>query len=221
MALLPLCGCLGLGVQFRDEQGRALDWPRGDNPVIVEMFFIQSYNEPVYISVNGGSRTELKPGRNRLTSLTSEKSIPFEVWWGKRVGYDTILEGKHHHVVGLYTGQPIVIDELFLLGLVRVEFVVANISGESLDFVDGHGSVFTLKPGEDRILNILAGNYILTWRPSDKSYTGPSIKGRRVVRLGQHIFWKGVLYDAGTLIDRGRPTWAEDSLFRNGGYIPI
>ena len=172
MALLPLCGCaghrlpFGLGVDYRDSEGRALDWPRGDNPVTVEMFFILNYNEPVYISVNGGPRNELRPGRNSVVTLTSKKSIPFEVWWGKRVGYDTFLEGDPHYVVGLYTGQPIIIDELFLRNLVRLEFVVANISGESIDFVDGHGNVFTLKPGEDRVLNILAGDYILTWRPS-------------------------------------------------------
>lgn len=220
MALLPLCGCLGLGVQFRDQQGRALDWPRGDNAVVVELEFVQNYNGWVAISVNDQTAVEVPFGQTYTISKVSEKHFTYEVWWDEQVGYDGVLKKVRHHKTGLYTGPRVEIDEMFLRGVSMLQIVICNEGSEITSYETSQNHQFTLPPFGSTVLNAGAGDFRLTWRPAG-NYSGESMRGCKILTVGKKVFWNGKFYEDRIYTNRSRPNWRDLRIMRSNGCFPL
>ena len=216
MALLPLCGCLGLGTEFRDEQGRALDHPYGDNPPTVTLTFQRHYIGWAVVSVNGGPKIPLPYGRDFPVETRAQKYIRYEIWTAPWVGNDQVLHGEENHVVGLYTGEPIIVDEFLVQGWARLEVVVKNISSQTKTFQNIQGPVFTLRPHEEKIIFIAAGDFVLVWEDR-----GRVIRGCRNLAPGHKVPWQGRSVDAVFLINDFIPNNNQGMLLDRGGCIRL
>lgn len=212
-----LAGCSAFQTQFRDEQGRALDHPYGDEPVIVTVNFHKTYDAWVAVSVNGGPRVPVPYGKNFPIQTRSQKELRYELWWAEWVGADQILHGEEHHLVGLYTGQTIVIDEFLLRGWTKIEVVIHNASSQSKSFSTLQGESFTLKPQEEKTLWVVAGDFTLIWPAND----GQTIRGRRYLDVGHKVPWRGRAVDAVIMIHDFVPSMSQRRTLRNGGYLKL
>lgn len=212
-----LSGCSAFQVEFRDEQGRALDRPYGDEPVIVTLLFQQRYDGWVAVSVDGGPRITIPYGADIPIQNRSKKHLSYELWWAEWIGGDSQLHGTEHRVVGLYTGKPIVIDEFLLRGWTRLEVVVQNTSSQAKSFSTMQGESFMLKPQEEKTLFVVAGDFVLIWPASD----GQTIRGRRCLTAGHKVPWKGRSVDAVFVIHDFVPSMNQRRILRNGGYLKL
>ncbi len=212
-----LAGCSAFKTEFRDEQGRALDHPYGDEPVIVTLRFQQQYDGWVAVSVDGGPRITLPYGTDRPISYRSKKHLSYELWWAEWIGGDSQLHGTEHHVVGLYTGKPIVIDEFLLRGWTRLEVVIYNSSSQVKSFTTMQGQQFTLKPQEEKTLFVVAGDFVLTWPSND----GQTVRGKRCLLPGHKVPWKERSVDAVIAVHDFVPNMSQRRLLRNGGYLKL
>ncbi len=211
--VLTCCG--GCTVQFRDQQGRALDRPYGPEKVVVEHPFVQQYPGWVAISVDGGPAIEVPYGKLFPTSSVSQKYFSYKVFWAEWVGYDQKIRGQENTVVGLYTGQPIVIDEAFLRGVPFIEIVVCNEGSESTYYSDSQGNSFTLQPSRFKELRVATGPYKLTWRPSSGQYTGESLRACKNLTLGKKIFYNEKFYEDRLFTYRSIPNWEDFEQMRS------
>lgn len=220
LALLPLCGCLGLGVQFRDQQGRALDHPYGPEKIVVQTVFYQRYNGWTAVAIDGGSANTLAVGDSLTVKMTSRKHFSYEVFWDEQIGYDGALRKVRHSKVGLYTGQPIVIDEAFLRDVPFIEIVICNEGGEVTDYSDSQNHQFTLPPMGSMVLRVAAIEYRLVWRPSG-NYSGESMRGCKLLTPGKKVFWNGKFYEDRIYTNRSRPNWRDMQAMRGNGCFPL
>lgn len=218
LLLSLLSGCSAFQAEFRDEHGRALDHPYGNEPPITRLTFSLSWDVPVFISVDGGTKVPLPYGRDFPVETRAQKHIPYELWWIERVSSgDDQLSGIEHHLVGLYTGKPIVIDEFLLRGWTRLEVVVYNASfTQTKTFSTMQGEQFTLKPQEEKTIFEVAGEFKLTW----SSKYGP-INGRRCLTAGHKVPWKERSVDAVLQINDFVPNMHQRRIIRNGGYFDL
>lgn len=221
LCVVLLTACSAFQVEFRDEYGRALDRPYGPQKVITTTPFIQNYDGWVAISVDGSPAITVPYGENFPAHMVSQKHFSYEIFWEEQIGYDGVLQKVRHSRTGLYSGKPIVIDELFLRNWVRLKFVVSNNGIETADYGSSQGHVFTLLPGQDIVLDVIAGYFELSWRPHDKSYSGESLRGCKTLRPGKKILWKDTIYDDGTITRRVRPNWSDHRTIRRGDCIPL
>jgi hypothetical protein len=163
VAFLLISGCSAFKTEFRDEQGRALDHPYGDEKVITTIAFYQNYNGWVSIAVNGGPSYTVPYGATVPVSFTSEKYFTYVVSWKEMVGNNERLCQQPYSGVGLI-GKPIVIDEFLLRNWAKLEIIWCNTSPIPMMIWDNQRNSFLLKPFEEKTLFVVAGKYILSWR---------------------------------------------------------
>lgn len=166
VAFLMIAGCSAFKTEFRDEQGRALDHPYGDEKVITTIAFYQNYNGWVSIAVNGGTSYTQPYGATVPVSFTSEKYFTYVVTWKEMVGNNEELREQHYRGVGL-VGKPIIIDEFLLRNWAKLEIIWYNTSPMPMMVWDNQNNVFLLKPFEEKTLFVVAGKYILSYRPDN------------------------------------------------------
>lgn len=213
-----LAGCSAFQTEFRDEQGRALDHPYGDEPPIVRLNFQLSWDVPVFVSVNGGTKVPLPYGRTFPVETRAQKYIQYELWWIERIGgSDDRLSGVEHHVTGLYTGETIIIDEFLLRGWTKIEVVIYNSSSQVKTFSSMQGGSFTLRPQEEKTLFVVAGDFDLTWNDNK----GNTVRGRRQLLAGHKVPWKNRAVDAVIAIHDFIPNMTQRRILRNGGYLRL
>ncbi|MDQ5938589.1 MAG: hypothetical protein QG603_200 [Patescibacteria group bacterium] len=213
-----LSGCSAFQTEFRDEQGRALDHPYGNEPPITRLTFHLSWDVPVFVSVDGGTKVPLPYGRGFPVETRAQKHIPYELWWIERVSSgDDQLSGIEHHLVGLYTGEPIIVDEFLLRGWTRLEVIVHNASSQTKTFSTMQGESFTLQPQQWKTIFVVAGDFVLIWPAND----GQTIRGRRCLTTGHKVPWKGRSVDAYFMIHDFVPNMHQRRILRNGGYLNL
>lgn len=212
-----LAGCSALQTEFRDEHGRALDHPYGDEPVIVKVRFQQNYNGWVAVSVDGGPRVTVPYGQSFSVEMRSKKVTNYEIWWAEWVGSDNLLHGTEHQIVGLYTGETIIIDEFLLRGWTKIEVVIYNSSSQVKTFSSMQGGSFTLRPQEEKTLFVVAGDFDLTWNDNK----GNTVRGRRQLLAGHKVPWKNRAVDAVIAIHDFIPNMTQRRILRNGGYLRL
>lgn len=217
MAMLSLCGCFGLGVQYRDQQGRALDWPYGQERVVTTAKFYQHYNGWVAIAVDGDPALTVSYRDSLSVDMTSRKSFKYEVSWDEQVAFNGRIRKVRHIATGLYTGRPVIIDEAFLRNIPGLEIVIDNTSPLAAEFYDSQRHKFILGPMDGVVIRVMAGDYVLNWRPLDGSQQEQSLSVCKMLRPGKKVFWDGNFYDDRIHVDRIKANWRDLQAMRKGG----
>jgi len=195
-----LAGCAAFKTEFRNKEGVALDHPYGEERAITRVVAKQAYREQIAVSIDGGSATVYEPGDPIKYKMTSKKTFTIRVWWGDMIGYDGKLKEESHPRVGLWTGEPIIIDEFFLRNWARLEIVIKNIGNVPLTLADVQDNDFILGALEEKTLFVVDGKYILTWRGLEQNrYL--SRKTERYLAPGHKVPWGTRSVDAVFLID--------------------
>jgi hypothetical protein len=215
LATLLISGCSAFKTEFRDEQGRALDHPYGDEKVITTIGFYQNYNGWVSIAVNGGPSYTVPYGASVPVSFTSEKYFTYVVTWKEMIGNNEQLCQQPYRGVGLI-GKPIVIDEFLLRNWAKLEVVVKNISSQTKTFQNIQGQVFTLRPYEEKTIFVVAGDFVLVWEDR-----GQIIRGCRNLAPGHKVPWQDRSVDAVFLISDFAPNYDQGMLLEKGGCIRL
>ncbi len=220
-----IAGCSTFKTEFRDEQGRALDFPGnslGRQKVKTIVTFYQNYPGWVSVSVGSSSAYAVAFGDSVRFEMTSEKEFHYEVFWEEELGYDGVLQKVRHSKVGLYTGKPVVITEAFLRDVPKIDIVVCNNSPEATYNYDSQGNQFVLEPFGFKELKVAAGPYKLSWRPADKKYKGESLHGCKTLTVGKKVFWNGKFYEDRLFSNRSAPNWEDlEQMRRHNGCIPL
>lgn len=167
LSFVLLAGCSAFQVEFRDEQGRALDRPYGPEKVITTTPFIQNYDGWVAISVDGSPAITAPYGKPFPVNMVSQKRFFYEIFWDEQVGYDGVLKKVRHSRTGLYNGKPIIIDEFLLRNWAKLEIIWYNTSPMPMMIWDNQKNAFLLKPFEEKTLFVVAGKYTLNWRANE------------------------------------------------------
>jgi len=195
-AIVFVSGC----ASYKNMSGEELNTSASDTPIFTATFVNKSL-QPIFVDFKDGSRDlrmnfrQINPGESLSFKSKTYKKVKYTIAWWHEYGFGS--EERHVKLerTGMYTGSPVVIDELFLRNKMLQSGVVVNCTPEPIKVWDSQGTKYgIIQPGEASAVTMLIPTQtIFHWAPTENKWRLQHTTKNVTINIDQmdNQYWNG------------------------------